>query len=182
LPDELEEERRLMFVGITRAKQELQISRAVYRDFRGQRKMTIPSRFLMELPRDEMEVVGHEDDVAHSAWTEPEFVVPPSAGIPPEGGTTNANFASPRRGSAAPLLTAAEMSNGGQSPPAAPDGFVQGMLVRHPQNGLGRVVALSGSGATRVATVDFTSPPCRMKFLLLGSPLRPVRPARSETA
>ncbi|MBC7336625.1 MAG: ATP-binding domain-containing protein, partial [Clostridia bacterium] len=38
--DELEEERRLMFVGITRAKQELQISMAEYRDFRGQRKLT----------------------------------------------------------------------------------------------------------------------------------------------
>ena len=55
-PAQLEEERRLMFVGITRAQQELQISLARYRDFRGQRKLTIPSSFLMELPRAEMEV------------------------------------------------------------------------------------------------------------------------------
>jgi DNA helicase-2/ATP-dependent DNA helicase PcrA len=53
-PEQLEEERRLMFVGITRAQQELQISMARYRDFRGQRKLTIPSSFLMELPRAEM--------------------------------------------------------------------------------------------------------------------------------
>ena len=45
-----------MFVGITRAQQELQISTARYRDFRGQRKLTIPSSFLMELPRGEMEI------------------------------------------------------------------------------------------------------------------------------
>ena len=55
-PEQLEEERRLMFVGITRAQQELQLSTARYRDFRGQRKLTIPSSFLMELPRGEMDV------------------------------------------------------------------------------------------------------------------------------
>ena len=62
-PEQLEEERRLMFVGITRAQQELQISTARYRDFRGQRKLTIPSSFLMELPRGEMDVdwAGVED-------------------------------------------------------------------------------------------------------------------------
>jgi len=171
-PDELEEERRLMFVGITRAKQELQISRAVVRDFRGQRKMTIPSRFLMELPRDGMEVMDHEDDVASAPWTEPAG----EAAIPIERRPPL------RTSPIAPLLTAAEMTNGGESPPAAPDDFIQGMLVRHPQNGLGRVVALSGSGPTRVATIDFASPPCRMRFLLTGSPLRPIRSVRSETA
>ena len=55
-PEQLEEERRLMFVGITRAQQRLQISLAQYRDFRGERKPAIPSSFLMELPRGEMEV------------------------------------------------------------------------------------------------------------------------------
>ena len=56
-PDELEEERRLAFVGITRAKEELQLSYAVTRDFRGVRRRTIPSSFLMEMPREEMELV-----------------------------------------------------------------------------------------------------------------------------
>ena len=55
-PEQLEEERRLMFVGMTRAQQELQLSMARYRDFRGQRKPTIPSSFLMELPRTEMDL------------------------------------------------------------------------------------------------------------------------------
>ena len=55
-PEQLEEERRLMFVGITRAQQELHISLTRYRDFRGQRRTAIPSSFLMELPRGEMDV------------------------------------------------------------------------------------------------------------------------------
>ncbi len=56
--EQLEEERRLLFVGMTRAREELSLSRAAYRDFRGLRRPTIPSMFLMELPRDEMELVG----------------------------------------------------------------------------------------------------------------------------
>ena len=50
---QLEEERRLFFVGITRAEEELRLSRAARRDFRGSFGMTaISSRFLFELPRD----------------------------------------------------------------------------------------------------------------------------------
>ena len=46
---ELEEERRLLFVGITRAKAWLHISHARYRTIRGQQLRTIPSQFLYEL-------------------------------------------------------------------------------------------------------------------------------------
>ena len=53
--DQLEEERRLLFVGITRAQQELHLSRACYRHYRGQFRPTVPSAFLMELPQDELE-------------------------------------------------------------------------------------------------------------------------------
>jgi len=52
-PMQLEEERRLFFVGITRAEEELRLSRAERRDFRGSYAMTaIFSRFLLELPHD----------------------------------------------------------------------------------------------------------------------------------
>ncbi len=54
--EQLEEERRLMFVGITRAEQELQISRCISRFRRGSYWPAIASRFLMELPREEMTV------------------------------------------------------------------------------------------------------------------------------
>ena len=47
--DQTEEERRLFFVGITRAKSNLNISYAQYRTIRGQMLRTIPSQFLYEL-------------------------------------------------------------------------------------------------------------------------------------
>ena len=47
---ELEEERRLLFVGITRAQRQLYLSRCRIRTFRGQQAATFPSRFLDELP------------------------------------------------------------------------------------------------------------------------------------
>ncbi|MCK4874130.1 MAG: DUF3553 domain-containing protein [Phycisphaerales bacterium] len=50
--DALEEERRLCFVGITRAMERLLITCASQRTIRGVPERTIPSRFLMELPRD----------------------------------------------------------------------------------------------------------------------------------
>ncbi len=56
--DSVEEERRLLFVGMTRAKDELQLSLGQYREFRGQRRMTIPSPFLLELPRHELRMIG----------------------------------------------------------------------------------------------------------------------------
>jgi DNA helicase-2/ATP-dependent DNA helicase PcrA len=54
--DQLEEERRLFFVGITRAQQHLQISRCQNRFRKGSYWPSIPSRFLMELPRHEMQI------------------------------------------------------------------------------------------------------------------------------
>ena len=47
------------------------------------------------------------------------------------------------------------------------------MIVRHPAHGLGRIIALSGSGSRRKATVVFHGG--TMKFVLSQSPLRPVR-------
>ena len=63
--DEVEEERRLFFVGITRAEKSLQISRCQNRFRRGSYWPCIASRFLMELPRSDMQIfepVGHAYD------------------------------------------------------------------------------------------------------------------------
>jgi len=56
---ELEEERRLCFVGMTRAKRRLQLSRAAVRTQRGMRDRTIESQFLRELPDDVLDVHDH---------------------------------------------------------------------------------------------------------------------------
>jgi DNA helicase II / ATP-dependent DNA helicase PcrA len=184
MPDKLEEERRLMFVGITRAQQELQISLARYRDFRGRRMMTIPSCFLMELPREEMELVNFgaseslsapafeaepysEEELTALDQSQGEYEEPVASRI--ESAVTVKNISFPH------LTTAAELANGGAPlPPISPEEFIQGGLVRHPQYGLGRIIALSGSGAERQATVEFPPPAGQMKLLLIDSRLRPV--------
>jgi DNA helicase II / ATP-dependent DNA helicase PcrA len=185
MPDKLEEERRLMFVGITRAQQELQISMARYRDFRGRRMMTIPSCFLMELPREEMELVNFgaseslsaasfeaepysEEELTALDQSQGEYEEPLARQVEPAGTSKSSSFPY--------LITAAELANGGGPlPPVSPEEFIQGGLVRHPQYGLGRIIALSGSCLERQATVEFSSPAGQMKFILAESPLRPVK-------
>ena len=56
--DTIEEERRLMYVGITRAKQGLTLMLAEQRRAGGQMRQTTPSRFLDELPEEELEWSG----------------------------------------------------------------------------------------------------------------------------
>jgi DNA helicase II / ATP-dependent DNA helicase PcrA len=180
-PEQLEEERRLMFVGITRAQQELQLSTARYRDFRGQRKLTIPSSFLMELPRGEMDVdwAGVEDrshdleqepdgqgDACDDDFDDDEFVFHEDESLAPPPRAPRPMLS---------LTTAAAMANGGEPrAPLTPDAFRQGMFVLHEMYGLGQIIALSGSGDHRKATVDFAPPAGRKKFLLAESTLRPV--------
>jgi DNA helicase II / ATP-dependent DNA helicase PcrA len=55
--DEMEEERRLCFVGITRAEQRLVLSKAAYRTIRGLRERTVTSPFLNEMPQEFLRIV-----------------------------------------------------------------------------------------------------------------------------
>jgi DNA helicase-2/ATP-dependent DNA helicase PcrA len=60
-PEQLEEERRLAFVGITRAQQKVIFSRANFRTIRGLRERTAASRFLTELPMELLEVIDQAE-------------------------------------------------------------------------------------------------------------------------
>ncbi len=162
---QLEEERRLLFVAITRAQHELQLSYAVYREFRGQRRRTIPSSFLMELPRGEMELV--EPTFVEPVWDEREVIYEPE---PLEYKAEGAPA------TAATVTTAAQLINQDTLAPGrvSPDVFAQGMVVTHPEYGLGKIVALSGRGAKRKATVAFATAG-QKKFVLESSDLRPAR-------
>ncbi len=194
---QLEEERRLAFVGITRAEQSLQLSYAVHRDFRGQRRRTVPSPFLLEMPRDEMQLVhvgadhfyppSWDDDIHH----DPADVLgdePPGSGVGSSGGSDVGDLASLSamgghpaatnerwKDAAALVTTAAKLSGTVAAAPSgvAPDAFTQGMTVMHPEHGPGKIIALSGSGDRRRAVVQFAAAGQR-RFVLAHSPLRPA--------
>ena len=69
--DQLEEERRLCFVGVTRARQRLILSKAARRVIRGLSSATATSQFLAQMPRDMLNIVTHEPAEAN-VFIEPE--------------------------------------------------------------------------------------------------------------
>jgi DNA helicase-2/ATP-dependent DNA helicase PcrA len=191
-PDELEEERRLAFVGITRAKDELQMSYAVTRDFRGVRRRTIPSSFLMEMPRGELTMIDESGvfDHGHDTWDEHVHVdeIHDSNDAAAEWVIESVTVESPDSGggtafsvSAAAITTAAALaeepdadSAAEKLPRVSPDVFQQGMAVLHPEYGPGKIVALAGSGKNRRATIQFATVG-QKKIILVHSSLRPAR-------
>lgn len=181
-PAQLEEERRLAFVGVTRAEQELCLSHALRRDFRGQRRIAIPSGFLMELPRDEMDCAEARDadDWDLEGW-DAQSADDEDISFDVESFDESDSVAKKRRAAAleaaaASLTTAAAMTSAARPVAAAacdPDAFRVGMAVVHPELGPGKVLTLSGSGKGRRATVQFPMAGER-RFVLAFSPLRPA--------
>jgi DNA helicase-2/ATP-dependent DNA helicase PcrA len=192
--DQIEEERRLFFVGITRAQEELHLSMAKYRSFRGQSRMAIPSPFLMQLPTEEMEVA----DFSWAAPGGPPAVVLPEADAyqsesheermervhssaatrPPRTNgelrvTTAAELAAVPAGASATTL--APRATRYPTSDISPDAFHHGMLVRHPEYGLGKILALSGAGVKRTATVAFAQGAGEKRFILAHSKLQPAK-------
>jgi DNA helicase-2/ATP-dependent DNA helicase PcrA len=80
-------------------------------------------------------------------------------------------------GASSAVVTAAQLQSG--DPQAtrkvSPEIFHHAMVVVHPEYGAGRIVALSGEGERRTATVEFFGSRGQKKFRLAFSPLRPVR-------
>ncbi|MFE0687476.1 DNA helicase PcrA [Streptomyces xiamenensis] len=131
---ELEEERRLAYVGITRARERLYVTRAALRSAWGQPQHNPPSRFLEEIPEQHLE------------WrrTGP-LAPPPPAPIgrrPASSGTATGGFATNR----------APARGGTQREVVA---LTAGDRVSHDSFGLGRVVSVQGSGDRAEATIDF---------------------------
>ena len=178
---QLEEERRLLFVGITRAQEELELSTASKRDFRGRRQMTVPSTFLFELPKEEMDFQAHlapPPTTNKPDWDDVHEI--PEDDYSQIGESGNFSDQTPSEegpGFTKMLMTAADMVKGPQSarPKSDPDRFHQSMAVLHPTYGLGKIIAMSGEGAKRTATVKFlTGGQDTKKFVLAYSELRPA--------
>ncbi len=128
---QLEEERRLAYVGITRARERLYVSRAIVRSAWGAPSYNPPSRFLDELP----------SELVH--WNREDPIV--TGGRASSGG-----FGS------APSLVAAASRPGTRSPGNREVVSVTaGDRVTHDKFGLGTVVSTSGFGEKAEATIDF---------------------------
>ncbi|TWT36404.1 ATP-dependent DNA helicase PcrA [Posidoniimonas corsicana] len=170
---QLEEERRLAFVGITRAEAELQLSLVRLRDFRGQRRMAVPSSFLMEMPTHEMQSDHGSGSLEVDPWEQ--FDLPPEEEVWVDPNAAPAPEPEPRISAA--ITTAAELTDQtprpATTPKASPDDFSLDMTVRHPEYGLGKIKSLSGSGKRRAATVEFALAGER-RIVLAHSPLQPV--------
>jgi len=149
---ELEEERRLAYVGITRARQRLYLSRAVTRGAWGQPQYNPPSRFTDELPP---ELIRWERTAgSYTSWSGTGGGVggrgggDRSRGGGFAGGTPKAQQLASRLGiDASKLATASEL-------PQAPKVAV-GDRVNHQRYGLGRVLAVEGQGPGARAQIDF---------------------------
>ncbi|MCL4220415.1 MAG: UvrD-helicase domain-containing protein [Phycisphaerales bacterium] len=135
-PDDLEEERRLAFVGITRAMSQLTLTSARYRTIRGLTERMIPSVFLEELgPTVNIsDQSGDAFEQDSGSWRWP---------------TTRASPASPSS-----LSDPAPQRFGSPPTSGAAADFPVGCTVRHPQFGLGQVISVQGGSNAR-AQVKF---------------------------
>ncbi|OLZ71000.1 ATP-dependent DNA helicase PcrA [Streptomyces sp. IMTB 2501] len=134
---ELEEERRLAYVGITRARERLYLTRSAMRSAWGQPSYNPPSRFLEEIPP------------VHVEWKRTGATAPVSSG--PASGIA-ASLSSTRSRSSASGASGFATRRTAEKPVVA---LAVGDRVTHDQFGLGTVVAVKGTGANAEATVDF---------------------------
>ncbi|MFI0212963.1 DNA helicase PcrA [Streptomyces lydicus] len=141
---ELEEERRLAYVGITRARERLYVTRSTMRSAWGQPSYNPPSRFLEEIPADHME------------WKRTGPATPSASmgGLSSRGG--GGGFGA---GIGASLSSARSKGPSGFATRRSPDrqvvALAVGDRVTHDSFGLGTVVGVKGSGDNAEATIDF---------------------------
>ncbi|MBI4201786.1 MAG: UvrD-helicase domain-containing protein [Chloroflexi bacterium] len=141
-PAELEEERRLCYVGVTRAQQRLYLFRAFRRQLMGGNMPSIPSRFLQDIPR---ELIA----------TSTTATSPSLPGMISRPGRSTISAGGPRDGA---------------SPGPVP--LKAGDRVTHKQFGEGIVVSCVAAGADHEVTVAFRSGAGVKRLLLSFAPLQ----------
>src|SRR5436190_7202937 len=150
----IEEERRLVYVGMTRARKSLTLTRAVYRRIFGneqQLRASQPSRFLSEIPGELVETArGSLAEIGEKRRYEPD----PEYSYSPEEFLRRVRreqkpAAPARRATGAPSLGRAAAKRGGAADP------MLGRRVRHPSYGVGTIVAVEGDDEDRRVSVSF---------------------------
>jgi DNA helicase II / ATP-dependent DNA helicase PcrA len=142
---ELEEERRLAYVGVTRAEKRLYVSRALVRSAWGAPSHNPASRFLDELPVDLVD--WRRTAAEQTRWGRPDHAGGAARlGTPTDAGRRNFSSAALRADAAAKAKPAREI------PSLSP-----GDRVVHDSFGMGTVVAVDGVAEKSVASIDFGS-------------------------
>ena len=136
--ESLEEERRLCYVGMTRAMERLTLSWAASRAVFGQRRLSERSRFLEEIPAESLRVSR-----ARASWTSP------GRAAPKRRHETRPRTSRPGHGRRDGPRAAASPATAGD-----PD-FRPGVRVRHPLFGVGTVLRRDGDGEELKLTVSF---------------------------
>jgi DNA helicase-2/ATP-dependent DNA helicase PcrA len=153
--EELEEERRLCFVGMTRAMRELHLCHAHLREYRGVIRYAIPSGFLDELPRDQVEwhdLTNTESNAAPPSV--PPIVYTPPASLPPVPSLPSSSAADPpasHRGGKSVLPSPRRSAANEETV----EELAPGTVIQHEQFGIGQVVSVSGFGAQQRMRVRF---------------------------
>nr|WP_286886978.1 DNA helicase PcrA [Aneurinibacillus sp. UBA3580] len=156
---EMEEERRLAYVGITRAEEELFLTRALMRTLYGQTKMNAPSRFIEEIPEH---------------LIQPEGIV--QQRLAARNGRVDSRAAQPQqRAGVVPMRSTQTM--GGASAVKAEGGaealdWKAGDKAEHGKWGIGTVVSIKGSGQDLELTIAFPNPTGLKKLLAKFAPIK----------
>jgi DNA helicase-2/ATP-dependent DNA helicase PcrA len=151
----IEEERRLVYVGMTRARQSLTVTRAVYRRIFGneqQLRASLPSRFLAEIPSELVETVrGSMAEIGETRRYEPdpEYSYSPEEFLRRVRGVPKQAQATPRRPPAQSSFGRPAAKRGGDANP------MLGRKVRHPSFGVGTIVGVEGDDEDRRVSVSF---------------------------
>jgi len=170
----IEEERRLVYVGMTRARKSLTLTRALYRRIYGneqQMRASLPSRFLGEIPSELVDTVaGSMAEIGESRHYEPD----------PEYSYSAEEFLRRARGASAPK------PRSGQRRPESTTSFrrpaikrsgkadpLLGQKVRHAEFGVGTVVGVEGEDEDRRVSVSFPGRGTK-KFIERYANLQPV--------
>ncbi|MET3804853.1 DNA helicase-2/ATP-dependent DNA helicase PcrA [Nakamurella sp. UYEF19] len=164
---ELAEERRLAYVGITRARERLYLSRAVTRSAWGQANSYPASRFLDDIPEELVDwrrlaparepYVSGSADYRSSNWG--------------SGGSSNYSGYDSRSSRSAPVSASRFGQVGGSRTARPPLQLAVGDRVNHDKYGLGKVTVMSGAGPTATATIDFGTAGTIRLMLIGGVPM-----------
>ena len=178
-PEQMAEERRLAYVGITRARELLYLSDAERRTIWGTEQYNRPSRFIEEVPSGLLkEVSGFRERFSRSA--DRRRFAERDSGAGRSSRRPEAGFGGPRRPEAATAGASTPTGGlgGAAGPPPGTVGAAEmpvGTDVRHPAWGDGVIVDAAGSGEAAEVTVRF--PGIGEKRLLLAwAPLERVAP------